>query len=89
MRLYIAGQIVKQNVKSSIGLIEESSRLYDIDMPTINKEIERNNYGSINILKIYEGRIALAYWTELSKIFNSLAKEFQFESRKTYFIRGI
>jgi CRISPR-associated protein Cas1 len=31
---------------------------------------------------IYEGRIASAYWNELSKIFNSLAKDFNFQSRK-------
>ncbi|MGC8689814.1 MAG: CRISPR-associated endonuclease Cas1, partial [Thermoplasmata archaeon] len=29
-----------------------------------------------------EGRIASAYWSELSKIFNSLAKDFHFETRK-------
>jgi Uncharacterized protein predicted to be involved in DNA repair len=31
---------------------------------------------------MYEGRIASAYWPELSKIFNSLAKDFHFEGRK-------
>ena len=81
-RLYIAGQIVKQKVKSSIGLIKELSRFYDIDMATINKEIQRVDYDNINSLMMYEGRIASAYWNELSKIFNSLAKDFHFETRK-------
>ena len=31
---------------------------------------------------MYEGRIASAYWTELSKVFNKLAPDFNFQSRK-------
>jgi len=31
---------------------------------------------------VYEGRIASAYWSELTKIFNSLARDFHFEGRK-------
>lgn len=30
---------------------------------------------------MHEGRIASAYWTELSKIFNKLYPEFHFETR--------
>ena len=31
---------------------------------------------------MYEGRIASAYWSELSKVFNKLSKDFNFQSRK-------
>jgi len=81
-RLYIASQIVKQKVRSSLSLLKSLSNFYDIDLSTINKEIERAEYNSINSLMIYEGRIASAYWLELTKIFNSLAKDFHFEGRK-------
>ena len=81
-RLYIAGQIVMQKVKSSLSLLKELSNFYDIDMTTINREIQRVNYDNINSLMMYEGRIASAYWTELSKIFNQLAPDFHFETRK-------
>ena len=81
-RLYIAGQIVMQKVKSSLSLLKELSNFYDIDMTTINREIQRVNYDNINSLMMYEGRIASAYWTELSKIFNQLASDFNFQSRK-------
>ena len=81
-RLYVAGHIVKQKVKSSVSLLKELSRFYDIDLTTINKEIQRVDYDNINSLMMYEGRIASAYLTELSKIFNSLAKDFIFKSRK-------
>jgi len=58
------------------------SDFYDIDFSTINKEIERADYNNINSLMMYGGRIASAYWSELTKIFNSLAKDFHFEGRK-------
>ena len=81
-RLYIAGQIVKQKVKSSVGLIKELSRFYDLDLTAMNREIERIDYDNINGLMMYEGRIASAYWSILSGIFNKLAPDFPFQSRK-------
>jgi len=82
LRLYIAGQIVKQKIKLSSSLLKELSNFYDVDLSTINKEIERVDYNNINSLMIYEGRIASAYWLELSKIFNVIGKDFNFQSRK-------
>jgi CRISPR-associated protein Cas1 len=81
-RLYIAGQIIKQKVRSSLSLLKALSDFYDIDLSTINKEIERVDYDNINRLMMYEGRIASAYWSELTKIFSSLARDFHFEGRK-------
>jgi CRISPR-associated protein Cas1 len=81
-RLYIAGQIVKQKVKSSLGLLRSLSNFYNIDLSTMNKEIERIDYDNINSLMMYEGRIASAYWSELTKIFNVIGKDFNFQSRK-------
>jgi len=82
LRLYIAGQIVKQKVRSSLSLLKALSDFYDIDFSTINKEIEMIDYNNIKSLMMYESRIASAYWSELTKIFNSLAKDFHFEGRK-------
>jgi len=81
-RLYIASQIVKQKVRSALGLLKALSDFYDIDFSTIDKEIERVEYDNIKSLMMYEGRIASAYWSELTKIFDSLAKDFHFEGRK-------
>jgi len=81
-RLYIASQIVKQKVRSSLSLLKALSNFYNIDFSTINKEIERVDYDNINSLMMYEGRIAPAYWLGLSKIFNSLVRDFHFEGRK-------
>ena len=65
-------------------LINELSKFYDIDLTTIDKESQRIDYDNINGLMMYEGRIASAYWTELSKIFNQLASDFNFQSRKNF-----
>jgi len=81
-RLYVASQIVKQKVRSSLILLKALSNFYDIDFSTINKEIERMDYDNINSLMMYEGRIASAYWSELTKIFNVIGKDFNFQSRK-------
>ena len=81
-RLYIARQIVKQKVKSSLGLLKALSDFYDIDLSIINKEIERVDYDNINSLMMYKGRIASAYWSELTKIFNVTGKDFNFQPRK-------
>ncbi|MDA8055082.1 MAG: CRISPR-associated endonuclease Cas1 [Thermoplasmatales archaeon] len=77
-----ANQIVKQKVKSSIGLLRQLSRFYDIDSETIEKETKRYDSVSINNTMIYEGRMASIYWSCLSKIFNDLAPDFRFETRK-------
>jgi len=81
-RLYIASQIIKQKVRSSLGLLKALSNFYNIDFSTMNKEIERIDYDNINSLMMYEGRIASAYWLELTKIFNVIGKDFNFQSRK-------
>ena len=81
-RLYIANQIVKQKVKSSIGLIRQLSNFYDVDSATIKTETNRYDSDSIKDIMTYEGRIASAYWSSLSEIFNEIAKDFHFEGRK-------
>jgi CRISPR/Cas system-associated endonuclease Cas1 len=62
-------------------MLEQLSKFYDLDIPTINKEMEKLDHDNINSLMI-EGRIASAYWSEISKIFNLLASDFNFQSRK-------
>ena len=81
-RTYIANQIVTQKVKSSMGLLKQLSNFYDIDFKTIERETKRYDSVSINDIMMYEGRIASAYWSVLSGIFNQLAPDFRFETRK-------
>ena len=49
----------------------------------IRKNTEENDLkNGIAHLMMYEGRIASAYWSELTGIFNKIAPEFNFQSRK-------
>jgi CRISPR/Cas system-associated endonuclease Cas1 len=88
-RLYIAGQIVKRKVNSSLNLIKELSRFFDTDLTAINKEIQRIDYDNINSLMMYERRIASAYWSCLSRIFNPLALISTSKQGKTFRTHGI
>ena len=63
-------------------MLRQLSRFYDIDSETIEKETKRYDSVSINNTMIYEGRMASIYWSCLSKIFNDLAPDFRFETRK-------
>jgi CRISPR-associated protein Cas1 len=80
-RIYTASQIVRQKVSQPVRLLEQLSKFYDLDITTIKNEIDRIDFKDIADLMMHEGRIASAYWSELSKIFKSLAPEFNFQSR--------
>ena len=58
----------------------------DTDLTFANKKVNENEKSNlkkkISDLMMYEGRIASAYWSELSKVFNKLSKDFNFQSRK-------
>jgi CRISPR-associated protein Cas1 len=58
----------------------------DTDLTFANKKVNENEKSNlkkkISDLMMYEGRIASAYWSELSKVFNKLSKNFNFQSRK-------
>lgn len=54
----------------------------DFDSTSMDMETKRYDIDSIKDLMMYEGRIASAYWSRLSKIFNELAPDFRFETRK-------
>jgi CRISPR-associated protein Cas1 len=48
----------------------------------MKKEGKRLEPVSINEIMMLDGRIVSDYWNELSKIFNQLAPDFRFETRK-------
>jgi CRISPR/Cas system-associated endonuclease Cas1 len=50
-RLYMADQIVNQKIKSSFSLLKKVSRCYNIDLETINKEVQRFENGRSKTMK--------------------------------------
>ncbi len=53
-RIYIANEIVKQKIKSSIGLIKQLSQYYDIYIKSMKKEIEQYEQQNENKQKQYK-----------------------------------
>ena len=54
----------------------------NINLNTFQKEFEYNSKESILDIMMHDGRIASAYWSELSKVFNKLYPEYHFGTRK-------
>ena len=86
-RISIASEIIKTKISKSYELLKELSKYYkELKINEIKaafaKETNQNSLGSINYIMMHEGRIADIYWKNMSKIFNFLAPEFNFKSRK-------
>lgn len=88
IRYTIAESIVFSKIDSSINLLKELSKFYDIKIKDIENNIEKeySNYlsqeKSLSHLLTFEGRIAQNYFDALRVIFAKLAPEFNFQGRK-------
>ncbi len=88
IRYTIAEKIVFSKIDSSINLLKELSKFYDIKINEIQNSIEKesSNYlsqeKSLSHLLTFEGRIAQVYFDALRVIFAKLAPEFNFQGRK-------
>lgn len=88
IRYTIAESIVFSKIDSSINLLKELSKFYNIKINEIQNSIEKesSNYlsqeKSLAHLLTFEGRIAQVYFDALRVIFAKLAPEFNFQARK-------
>ncbi|MEM3431493.1 MAG: CRISPR-associated endonuclease Cas1 [Candidatus Micrarchaeia archaeon] len=84
-RSKIAREIINEKIRKSRNMLKELSKYYrEIDLFTFDIELEFKMSDGINDIMMHEGRIASAYWSELSKVFNKLYPEFHFETRKNH-----
>ena len=94
IRFEIAYKIVQSKIDSSLHLLEELSKFYDIDIKKIRNgfasesaffeaKIKQNTHDFTELLG-YEGRIARIYFDCMKVIFNKIAPGFSFESRSNY-----
>ena len=97
-RFKIALKIVQTKVNNSLNLLDELSKFYkSIDIVSVRKSTEKEDLFLLNIMKnsekqdvsksikqlmTYEGRIAVIYLENITKIFNQLYPEFNFTGRK-------
>src|SRR2546428_7333564 len=79
IRYKIAQKIVKSKVESSLNLLRELAKFYDLDITKTEKTIQKESQSfaqtlntektdSFSNLMMYEGRIATVYFTDLSTV---------------------
>lgn len=92
IRYEIAQKLIKSKVESSLYLLKELSKFYDLDITKIEKTIQKENQmfvqtlnegetSFISNLMMYEGRIATIYFVNLSKVFAKITPKFPFSAR--------
>ncbi|MEM3845762.1 MAG: CRISPR-associated endonuclease Cas1 [Candidatus Parvarchaeota archaeon] len=84
-RSKVAKEIVNEKIRKSRNVLKELSKYYrEVDLSTFDRELEFKMSDDVKDIMMHEGRIASAYWSELSKVFNKLYPEFDFETRKNH-----
>ena len=92
IRYELAEKIVDSKIESSINLLKEFSRFYEIDIEKVKNTIEKeyqsyqkirnsSTKGSLSTLMFLEGRVAALYFENLAIIFSKLAPQFHYEKR--------
>lgn len=82
-RAQIARAILEVKLSKSIELLRFLSRFYRCDPKLVESEVRRGpTEESVLGLMGWEGRTAVAYWAEFSKVVNRLWPEARFVSRK-------
>ena len=92
IRYGIAEKIVFSKIDSSVNLLKELAKFYEIDLrkaeKTVQKEVQTyqialktEKTSQFSTLMALEGRIAMVYFENLAHIFAKLAPEFNFETR--------
>ncbi len=95
-RYKIALSIIESKVESELEFLEELSAYYtvlDKEHIKISSSTEFNAYyrdirraktikNKLNVLMLYEARMANIYWEQMAKVFRQAAPEFNFQSRK-------
>lgn len=82
-RIRIAEIVIGEKIRKSQNMLSELSKYYpEISLNVFQKELEFIPEDSLTDIMMHEGRIASAYWSELSTIFNKLYPDFHFETRK-------
>jgi CRISPR-associated protein Cas1 len=82
-RVEIARAILEVKLSKSVELLRFLSRFYPCDPKPVDAEAKRGpSAESIPDLMVWEGRSAVAYWAEFSKVVNRLWPEARFVTRK-------
>jgi CRISP-associated protein Cas1 len=82
-RLKTAREFIREKVSKTVSLAEHLSRSLPVSVEPIRREAESNQAASLNDLRVYEARVAQAYWKEYAKAVDSLWPKSGFVSRRS------
>ncbi|MGP8073995.1 MAG: CRISPR-associated endonuclease Cas1 [Thermoplasmata archaeon] len=82
-RLRVAREFIREKVSKTVALAEHLSRNLPVSSNPIRKEAEGSQGTSLNDLRVYEARVAQAYWREYAKAVESLWPNAGFVSRRS------
>ena len=94
IRYNIANELVKSKVDSSLNLLQELTKFYQIDIKNIQERFEteislfapknKQNTYKIHEIMSHEARIAKIYFEYMSKVFATVSPQFSFETRSNF-----
>jgi CRISPR-associated protein Cas1 len=79
----IAREFIREKVSKTVSLVEQLSRTLPMSSDPIRKEAEGTQGASLNDLRVYEARVAQAYWKEYAKAVDTLWPKSGFVSRRS------
>jgi CRISPR-associated protein Cas1 len=83
LRLRIAREFIREKVSKTVSLAEHLARTFPVDPAPIRKEVASSPGRTLNDLRVYEARVAQAYWKEFAKAVDSLWPKSGFVSRRS------
>lgn len=82
-RLRIAREFIREKVSKTVSLAEHLSKTLSANPDSIRKEAESYQGTSLNDLRVYEARVAQAWWKEYAKAVECLWPTSGFVSRRS------
>ena len=82
-RLGIAREFIREKVPKTVELTEEFSRTLPVSPDPIRKEGATSMGSTLNDLRIYETKVAIAHWKEYAKTIETLWPKSGFISRRS------
>ena len=82
-RLGIAREFIREKVPKTVELTEELSRTLPVSPDPIRREGTASMGSTLNDLRIYEAKVAMAHWKEYAKAIETLWPKSGFISRRS------
>ncbi len=82
-RLKIAREFIREKIAKTVSLAERLSETLPVSPDPVREEVDSPQGTSLNDLRVYEARVAQAYWKEFARAVESLWPKSGFVSRRS------